>query len=214
MLFDSGGVLMQPIGGRWNPRADFEQVVLSHVPSFSSEQFAPGIAAGQRFLDEADETPDYEQYHRVVLRHLGIEATRELLDELQRPVEPAVILETFPEVKPTLQELRARGVRMAVVSDAWPDLRELHAGLGLHTFFEAYAISAELGCNKPDPRMYQHASEALGLTPAECLFVDDDPGLVAAAIELGYQGRAVCRDGRPAEGVASIAAIDEILAFF
>ena len=29
----------------------------------------------------------------------------------------------------------------------------------------AYAISAVLGCRKPDPRMYRHAIDALGLVP-------------------------------------------------
>lgn len=28
-LLGSGGVLMRPIGGRWNPRADFEETILS-----------------------------------------------------------------------------------------------------------------------------------------------------------------------------------------
>ncbi|MEV5982141.1 HAD-IA family hydrolase [Streptomyces sp. NPDC052114] len=78
---------------------------------------------------------------------------------------------------------------MAVVSDAWPDLPRLRATLGIHHFFEAYAISAEPGCNKPDPRMYHHASTALGLTPRQCLFIDDDPDLVQAAIDLAYAGR-------------------------
>lgn len=38
--------------------------------------------------------------------------------------------------------------------------------------------------------MYRHASETLGMSPGECVFVDDDPELVAAAVELGYVGRA------------------------
>ena len=84
---------------------------------------------------------------------------------------------------------------MAVVSDAWPNLPQLHDDLGIHAFFEAYVISAVLGCRKPDPRMYRHASDALALAPAECLFVDDDPELVAAALDLGYQGRWMNRDG-------------------
>jgi HAD superfamily hydrolase (TIGR01509 family) len=108
---------------------------------------------------------------------------------LTRPVPAYTVLELFDDVMQTLETLRSRGVRMAVVSDAWTNLPTLHAELGIHDFFEAYAISAELGCRKPDPRMYRHASDALGLAPAECLFVDDDPALVAAAIDLGYQGR-------------------------
>lgn len=102
---------------------------------------------------------------------------------------------------------------MAVVSDAWPNLPALHAGLGIDRFFEAYAISAVLGCTKPDPRMYHHASDALDLAPAECLFVDDDPDLVAAAIRLGYAGRALHRDAT-ASPVPSITSLTELLDLF
>jgi FMN phosphatase YigB (HAD superfamily) len=68
-----------------------------------------------------------------------------------------------------------------------------------------------LGCHKPDARMYRHASDALGLEPADCLFVDDDPELVAAAIALGYQGRAMVREGAVAGDVPSIRSLTELL---
>jgi putative hydrolase of the HAD superfamily len=208
---------MQPIGGRWNPRADFESTVLAHDPSITPERFAAAIAAGDRFMNASASTPDYDDYHRVILRHLGVEPAPQLLADLSRSVPPDTILEVFPEVIGVLRELRRRGVRMAVVSDAWPGLPALHAALGLDEFFEVYAISAELGCNKPDPRMYHHASTGLGLDPAECLFIDDDPALVAAAIDLGYQGRAIPRGvtpNAPTENVPSIALLEEILPLF
>ena len=65
---------------------------------------------------------------------------------------------------------------------------------------------------EPDPRMYHHASDALGLSPSECLFVDADPTLVSAAIDLGYRGRANCRDGgSPPGDVPSITTLTEIV---
>lgn len=215
-LLDSGGVLIQPAGGRWNPRADFEPTVLAHDPGVPADRFAAAIAAGDRFLDACATTPDRDDYHRAVLSALGIAATPALLADLRRPIAPSEVLETFPEVAGTLAELRRRGVRMAVVSDAWPDLPAIHDALGIGGFFEAYAISAVLGCCKPDPRMYRHASEALGLPPARCVFVDDDPDLVAAAIGLGYQGRALCRSpGRPERlDVPAISSLDELLPLF
>ncbi|MGW3490623.1 HAD family hydrolase [Streptomyces sp. NPDC001054] len=213
VLFDSGGVLMQPIGGRWHPRADFEQTVLAHVPSITSEQFEEAIAAGDRFLASSSPEPEPDDYHRLMLRHVGVDPTSELLADLSRDVPPATLLETYPEVMGTLEGLSRRSVRMAVVSDAWPNLPDLHAGLGIGRFFEAYAISAVLGCNKPDPRMYHHASDALNLEPAQCLFLDDDPALVVAAIGLGYAGRAVCRGSLTTE-IPSIASLAELLDLF
>ncbi|PZT73365.1 MULTISPECIES: HAD family hydrolase [unclassified Streptomyces] len=213
VLFDSGGVLMQPIGSRWNPRADFEQTVLAHVPSIAPEQFVAAIAAGDRCLASSFPEPEPDEYHRLMLRHMGVDPTPELLSDLRREVPPATLLELYPDVADTLEELRRRGVRMAVVSDAWPNLPDLHAGLGIRRFFEAYAISAVLGCNKPDPRMYHHASTTLDLRPAQCLFVDDDPDLVDAAIGLGYAGRAICRGALTTE-TPSIASLTELLDLF
>jgi HAD superfamily hydrolase (TIGR01509 family) len=216
VLFDSGGVLMQPIGGRWNPRADFEPTVLKWDPAISAAQFVEAFAVGERFLSAAAATPDYSEYHAVMLEHLGVASTPELLAELIKPVPAHAVLETFGDVLETLRALRSRGVRMAVVSDAWPNLPTLHADLGIDEFFEAYAISAVLGCRKPDPRMYRHTSDALGLAPDECLFVDDDPELVAAAIDLGYQGRWMRRGERASGGrdVAAISSLSELIAFF
>ncbi|MYW67094.1 HAD-IA family hydrolase [Streptomyces sp. SID8379] len=213
VLFDSGGVLMQPIGGRWNPRADFEQTVLAHEPSVTPDQFTKAIAAGDQFFAASSSTPDHDEYHGVMLRELGVKASSELLADLRRDVPPEVFLETYPDVQETLEELSRRSVPMAVVSDAWPNLPDLHAGLGIRRFFDAYAISSVLGCDKPDPRMYHHASAALGLTPAQCLFIDDDPALVAAALELGYAGCALCRDSTVAD-VPSISSLTEVLDFF
>jgi len=114
--------------------------------------------------------------------------------------------------KPVLDRLRADGIRLAVVSDAWAGLPDLHASLGLDGYFTAYAISEVPGCNRPDPRMYRTASDALGLAPSECLFVDDDPDLVRAARDLGYQGVAMLRgDDRPATDVPWIATLHELL---
>jgi|GEM_PF-1689063 len=213
LLLDSGGVLMRPIGGRWNPRADFEATVKAHAPHVTDEELAEAIREGDRIMAAATATPDLDDHHRAMLARIGVQAPPELLAALVRDVPPTSVVETFPEVVPALTALRDRGVPMAVVSDAWPNLPDLHAALGLGDFFEAYAISALLGCHKPDPRMYRHASEALGLAPADCLFVDDDPALVAAAIELGYQGRAMLREGDETDpaGVAVISSLTELL---
>jgi putative hydrolase of the HAD superfamily len=212
VLFDSGGVLIRPIGGRWNPRFDFEATVMAHHPDLDQQRLDVGISAGDAFLANSATTPDHDDYHRVVLGAMGIEATPRMLDDLTREVDPRRVVEAYPEACGVVGTLRMSGVRLAVVSDAWPDLPRLHDAVGLGGVFEVYAISAELGCQKPDPRMYRHASDRLGLAPEACVFLDDDPHLVAAAIELGYVGYAVCRGGRPVSPtVPSIRDLTELL---
>jgi putative hydrolase of the HAD superfamily len=39
--------------------------------------------------------------------------------------------------------------------------------------FEHVVESSRLGMRKPDPRIYQHACDLLGVDPAECVYLDD-----------------------------------------
>ena len=215
VLFDTGDTLTRPIGGRWNPRFDFEEVLLRHVPDAPSHRFAEAFAAGQRLLDESPTTPPRDDYHRAILAELGItNAPRSILEDLDRPLEVPHV-EPFPDVRGVLEELRARAIRMAIVTDNWGDaetVKRKHDRIGLEGFFEAFVVSSELGCNKPDARMYRAASDALGLQPAECLYVDDDPALVGAALALGYRGAAICREGPPPAGeIRVISRLEELI---
>jgi hypothetical protein len=101
LLLDSGGVLMRPIGGRWNTRADFEANVLAHAAWVTPDEFARGISAGDRFFAASAETPDLDEYHRAMLAEMGVPATPELLADLVRPVSPSVVLETICGLRPS-----------------------------------------------------------------------------------------------------------------
>jgi FMN phosphatase YigB (HAD superfamily) len=209
IMFDAGGVLIRPVGGRWNPRYDFEGTVLQHHPEITPDLFPGAFAAGQRVLDAGTTTVNRTDYHRAILRVLGIDQPSETL--LRRLEEPAAgpVIETYPEVRPVLDQLQALGLGMSVVSDTWVGLEALFRELDIERYFAGFVISEVLGCNKPDPRMYAAGSDLLNLDPADCLFVDDDPALVSAAVDLGYQGVTVTREGLPTP--TSIMSLDELL---
>jgi HAD superfamily hydrolase (TIGR01509 family) len=61
--------------------------------------------------------------------------------------------------------------------------------------FERVFASHELRARKPEREAYLKVISALGLAPAECVFVDDDPANVEAAREVGM--RAVLAEGTP-----------------
>jgi FMN phosphatase YigB (HAD superfamily) len=196
ILFDAGGVLIRPVGGRWNPRYDFEGIVLNHHPGIDTALFPAAFAAGQRVLDAAPATPKRADYHRAMLQVLGVaRPSAALLDELEGPAAGPT-LDTYPDVRPVLEHLRERGVRMSVVSDTWAGLDAQFRELGIAPYFDGFVISEVLGCRKPDPRMYAAGSDLLGLDAGDCLFIDDDPDLVAAAVGLGYHGVTLRREGR------------------
>jgi putative hydrolase of the HAD superfamily len=209
VLFDSGGVVIGPRGGRWNPRYDFEGIVLAHHPEIEAEMFPEAFAVGQRVLDAA--TTNRVDYHRAILRVLGIEApSAGLLHELEAPAAGPVV-EVFPEVRRVLDRLRAWGIRMVVVSDNWVGLEVHYRELDIERYFEGFVISEVMGCRKPDPRMYAAGSDLLGLAPRHCMFIDDDPDLVAAAVDLGYHGVALLRGAPSPSAVPVITSLDELL---
>ena len=132
VLFDSGDVLVHPIGGRWNPRYDFEAILMAHHPDTPVERFPEAFAAGQRLLDaDPTRTANRADYHRAMLAVLGIAApSAALLHELEAPAAGPVV-EVFPDVWPVLEQLRAWGVGMAVVSDNWARSEDDHRGVAL-----------------------------------------------------------------------------------
>ena len=53
--------------------------------------------------------------------------------------------------------------------------------------FDALILSAEEGMAKPEPRIYHLAAKRLGVSPEDCLFIDDAVQNVRAAEEVGIQ---------------------------
>ncbi|MBR7836494.1 HAD-IA family hydrolase [Actinospica durhamensis] len=101
--------------------------------------------------------------------------------------EQVLLAETwypYPDTAPVLRELAARGIPVGVVSDIPFDLRPIFAGHGLGEHVAAYALSYELGLEKPDPRMFLKACADLGADPRRTLMVGDnaprDGGAVSA----------------------------------
>jgi len=75
----------------------------------------------------------------------------------------------------TLGTLRARGLRVALVSNYDGRLHRVVDELGLKAYFDAVVVSSETGWAKPSPRIYAAALAALGVAAEEALMVGDRP---------------------------------------
>jgi len=72
-----------------------------------------------------------------------------------------------------LHTLRARELRILVVSNFDARVRGVLTALGLHSLIDAVIISSEAGAAKPDPRIFTTALAAVGLAAAEVVHVGD-----------------------------------------
>jgi len=84
-----------------------------------------------------------------------------------------------------LRELAGRGVAMHLLSNYPPWYAPLCERLGVPELVAPSFVSCRTGVRKPDPEAYLGAARALGVSPSECLFVDDREPNVRAARELG-----------------------------
>jgi putative hydrolase of the HAD superfamily len=118
----------------------------------------------------------------------------------------------FPDAAPTLRALRSRELRLAVLTNfELPSIDRTLQYAGLEPdWFDALVSSGATGVAKPDPRAYALVTEALGLAPQACLFVDDLPENVAGARAAGL--RAVLLDRTAPSAVPDrIATLSELL---
>ncbi|MGW1875191.1 HAD family hydrolase [Streptomyces sp. NPDC001975] len=91
----------------------------------------------------------------------------------------------YPDTAEVLRTLRAQGIGVGVVSNIGWDLRPVFRAHGLDAYVDAYVLSYEHGVQKPDPRLFTVALEALGAAPAETLMVGDSRPADGGAAALG-----------------------------
>jgi len=93
-----------------------------------------------------------------------------------------------PEMAALLQALKASYPLYLLSNTNEVHYRHLQDTYGVARHFQELILSYEVGHAKPDAAIYQVVLERSGLAAANCVFVDDLPGNVAAARALGMHG--------------------------
>ncbi|MFF2847874.1 HAD family hydrolase [Streptomyces sp. NPDC058001] len=102
----------------------------------------------------------------------------------ERHMTPAA-WQPYPDTFEVLDGLRARGVPVGVVSNIGWDLRPVFREHGLDPYVGAYVLSFEHGIQKPDPRLFGAACDALNVDARNVLMVGDDRHADCGATALG-----------------------------
>ncbi len=202
------------------------------APRLRAELIArTGVDVGARDAGDAmrAEIAFYRRHHEegrdatsvAALRaRCGAEVARALGGRVDPACATAALLaaiewRAYAEVPAVLADLRARGIRLAVVSNWDAALPEVLTALGLRDCFDAVLASAPEGRSKPDPELFRHALARLGAAPAQALHVgDSEEHDVLGAHAAGIEPVLLRRDGGRARtwGVRTIATLRELSA--
>jgi putative hydrolase of the HAD superfamily len=160
-----------------------------------------------------DEGSDREALHDLRLR---------CADAMDLPFDRDVVFDAlmdalrfhaYPDSAPALRELRARGIRIVVVSNWDWSLHERLQETGLAELVDGAIASAELGSAKPDGRIFAAALELAGTRAYETWHVGDTPAAdVEGARAAGIRPILIARDeAAPDDAVRSLSELIPLL---
>lgn len=147
---------------------------------------------------------DHERawWHVIVRRALGdadAAALEAAVGELYAHFAEAAAWRVFSDAPPALAALRARGLRLAIVSNFDGRLLRLVEALGLGALVDGVLPSTRAGAAKPDPAIFHAALANLGVAPGAALHVGDHAAVdVAGARAAGMRAALLDRSGETA----------------
>lgn len=108
-------------------------------------------------------------------RRLGAEPDGATLDRASavRLATERTFGEPRPDAVAVLTEVRQRGHAVGVISDCSAELPAYFPDLPVAPLVDVAVFSFVVGFRKPDPRIYLACTDALGVAPADCLYVGD-----------------------------------------
>lgn len=186
LLFDMGDVLYDAtIWRRWLLQVLAKMGIHAAYKEFYrvwDEQYLRAVHCGQR---------DYHEAFCSFLQSLGL--ARGVIEEIEaasqaRRRELVATLRPLPGVRPTLCQLQACGLTLAVLSDSEStaaELRQRLGKLGIDQCFTAVFSSFDLKQTKPAAGNYQAALAAMQLSAEQVAFVGHDAEELAGAAAIG-----------------------------
>lgn len=172
LLVDFGGVLTSDVFASFAAFCDAEELERDVVRELLlSDERARGLLFELEIgvLAESEFEPRFAAL-------LGVAPTG-LIDRMFAGMEPD---ETMLAA---VRTARRAGVRTGLISNSWGHGR--YDRSQFPELFDGVVISGEVGMRKPDPGIYELGARALDLPPSACAFVDDLPGNLKPARELG-----------------------------
>jgi putative hydrolase of the HAD superfamily len=128
--------------------------------------------------DTQIQAPEQELWTRWMLPDFPTEQIKPLAGKLTRLwIDQGGRRVPRPDVKQTVKELKKRGYTLGIIANSLSEteIPEWLERDGLAQYFSAVVLSAKLGYRKPKPEIYVEAARLVGVEPARCSYVGDNP---------------------------------------
>jgi len=210
VLFDLDGTLVDTVGAY----VEIARVAAgAHGFEVTERQVRESLCSGASFWKAIvpEAYPDGVAVRKALTAHAAREWPR-VLRERGR---------AFDGLVDTLDALARKGVALAIVSGARPEVLELFRDDGLLARFDAVILGADVARRKPDPEGIVTALARLGVAPGDAVYVGDAPvdiqasraaGVRAVAVLSGAGDSALLSAHEPDRLIASHARLDGIIA--
>jgi putative hydrolase of the HAD superfamily len=121
-----------------------------------------------------------EEFYRQLTKISGqkVESVRVIYDDISHINKEVVLL---------IERLK-RHYKTALLSNSSVEyLSRIIAKHELESLFDVITVSADVGLIKPDPRIFEHTLDELGIAAKEAIFIDDNPRNVEAGASVGIK---------------------------
>ncbi len=128
--------------------------------------------------------------------------------------EDSARFEFFKEAMPILKTLKAKGLRLGLISNIANPKLDFIRGTDKEQLFDSIVYSYELGAVKPEPLLFTECLSELGLEPQTVLMVGDSlPADIYPAERLGLKTVLIDREYQHPEIVNRISSLKKIINF-
>jgi putative hydrolase of the HAD superfamily len=173
LLVDFGGVLTTDVFSSFQAFCEAEGL----EPDTVRDRFRADPAAQRLLFDLEEGKLSEEEFEPRFAELLEVADPAGLIDRLFSGMSPD------DEMLAAVRRAKQAGVRTGLISNSWG--RGRYDRTRFPELFDGTVISGEVGIRKPMPEIYEMGARAIGLSPPECVFVDDLPGNLKPARELG-----------------------------
>lgn len=184
VVFDLGAVLLH-----WQPIEIVQHELPLHAPTAAAaqalcERIFQGLHPGATWAEFDRGRFEPAPLAAALAAQSGVDA-QELLRFIHAIPDH---LHTKQDTAALLPRLQAQGHRLVYLSNMPAPYADRLLARDFFDHFEDGIYSAHVGLIKPEPAIYALAETQFGLTPADTVFIDDNPHNIAAARARGWQG--------------------------